>query len=176
MRDPISCHKWEKAFVLFRPLTLTVGGISLLRLYLIREYEKLDETVPVNAETHSSGNDVPIGEKVSSSEARSDGFVCSVWDCNYCVSALVLMVYCRMVGRCISLKTRRMGHWLKLKTSLHGSWEKERECKNLAVGKNAAFCPSASWVRECCEQYRLGSKHFVFMLTKKVEYLHTQTF
>ena len=96
--------------MLFRPLTLTVGGISLLRLYLIREYEKLDETVPVNAETHSSGNDVPIGEKVSSSEARSDGFVCSVWDCNYCVSALVLMVYCRMVGRCISLKTRRMGH------------------------------------------------------------------
>uniref|UniRef100_A0A7N2N1W6 Uncharacterized protein n=1 Tax=Quercus lobata TaxID=97700 RepID=A0A7N2N1W6_QUELO len=46
----------------------------------------------MNAETHSSGNDVPSGEKVSSSEARRDGFVCSVWDCNYRVSALVLMV------------------------------------------------------------------------------------
>ena len=78
--------------MLFRPLTLTVGGISLLRLYLIREYEKLDRIIPVNAETHSGGNDVPSGEKVSSSEARRDGFVCSVWDCNYRVSAFVLMV------------------------------------------------------------------------------------
>jgi len=32
----------------------------------IREYEKLDT---VNTETHSGGNDVPSGEKVSSSEA-----------------------------------------------------------------------------------------------------------
>ena len=56
------------------------------------------------------GNDVPCRENVSWSEARRDGFVCSVWDCNYCVLALVLMVYCRMVGRFGSLKTKRIGH------------------------------------------------------------------
>ena len=57
------------------------------------------------------GNDVPRGENVSWSEARRDGFVCSVWDCNYRVSAELLMVYCRMVpGRFGSLKTKRTGH------------------------------------------------------------------
>ena len=64
--------------------------------------------VPVNVEFDD--NDVPRGENVSWSEARRDGFVCSVWDCNYRVSALVLMVYCRMVGRFGSLKMKRMGH------------------------------------------------------------------
>ena len=64
----------------------------------------------MNVETHGGGNDIPSGKKVSSSEARRDGFICFVWDCNYRVSALVLMVYYRMVGRCISLKTKRTGH------------------------------------------------------------------
>ena len=64
----------------------------------------------MNAETYSGGNDVPNEEKVSLSESRRDGFVCSVWDCNYSVSAFLLMVYCRMVGRCVSLKTMRTGH------------------------------------------------------------------
>ena len=56
------------------------------------------------------GNDVPRKENVSLSEARRDGFICSMWDCNYRVSALVLIVYCRMVGRFGSLKTKRTGH------------------------------------------------------------------
>ena len=56
------------------------------------------------------GIDVPCGEKVSSNEAQRDGFVCSEWDCNYRVSALVLMVYCRMVGRFGSLKMKSTGH------------------------------------------------------------------
>ena len=55
-------------------------------------------------------NDIPHGENVSSSEARRDGFVCSEWDWNYRVSALVLMVYCRMVGRFGSLKAKSTGH------------------------------------------------------------------
>ena len=64
----------------------------------------------MNAETHSGSNDIPSGEKVSSSEARRDGFVYFVWVCNYHVSALVLMVYFRMVGRSISMKRKRTGH------------------------------------------------------------------
>ena len=64
--------------------------------------------VPVNVEFDD--NDIPRGENVSWSEAGRDGFVCSVWDCNYRVLALVLMVYCRMVGRFGSLKMKRMGH------------------------------------------------------------------
>ena len=128
--------------------------------------QRLWKVLLVNAETHSGGNDVPSGENVSSSEARRDGFVCSMWVYNYHVSALVLMVYW-LVGRCISLKRKRTEYWWKLKTSLHGCWEEEKvECKNLAVGENTPFCASTSWVRVLwIVQY--STMRFVFMLKSK---------
>ena len=105
---------------------------------------KVRHNLLVNAETHNSGNNVPSGERESLSEAQRDGFVCFMWDCNYRVSAHVLMVYCRMVGMSISLKRKRTGHWWKLKTSLHGSWKEERvECENFSCWRECTvlcFC------------------------------------
>ena len=108
--------------------------------------------------------------------ALRDGFVCSVWNCNYRVSALVLMVYYKMVGRFGSLKTKRTGHWWKLKTSLHGSWEEERvECENCSRWRErTVLC--YYFIGQSFVNSTVQAMHFVFMLTKKVEYLHAQMF
>ena len=66
---------------------------NITRQQWIREYEKLDRTVPMNVDTYSGGNDAPNGEKVSLSEGRTEvGFVFSAY-------SSVLMVVWSVVGR-----------------------------------------------------------------------------